>query len=352
MKRICGFAALAIMFFAGNVFAVELSFLTGDVSVIRGSASAGKLSPGFQLKENDLVKTGKKSSAKVSYKDGSEIVLSENSSVKIGKISDKGDAPAIVMGGSVSTKFSKIAKDSSGKRKVYTPTTVCAVRGTEFKVIVSDTAASRVELTEGSLEVYNPEGGSTIQAGTSVEADIAAPPVKSDKTQVSESEWSAAKDSEFDADVPERSSRFKKQNDGFKSRNKSNAEKIEELKREIISEKEKKDAAALDETGKELDKESEKIEDDYYQCDAATAAIDNIVNRFGKDKKKMRDEFDKMKRESNKVKDQIRRNYEAIQAVKESYRKAVEAIQAKYGSDKDKIKGDVDLQKVKPQINK
>jgi hypothetical protein len=352
MKRIGVLAALAVMFSAVGASAVELSFLTGDVKVLRGNVSAGKLTPGFALKENDLVKTGKKSSAKVSYKDGSEIVLSENSSVKIGKISDKGDAPAIVIGGSVSTKFSKIAKDSSGTRKVYTPTTVCAVRGTEFKVIVSDTAASRVELTEGTLEVYNPEGGNTIQAGTSVEADIAAPPVKSDKASVDEAEWAAAKESEFDADVPERSSKFKKQNDGFASRNKSNAQKIEELKREIISEKEKKDSSSLEETGKKLDQQTEKIEDDYYQCGASTAAIDNILGRFGSDKRKMRDDFEKLKRESNKVKDQIQRNYQAIQAVRESYRKALEAIKAKYDSDKGKIKGDVDLQKVKPQINK
>jgi hypothetical protein len=352
MKGFCGIAALVVVFFTGNVFAVELSFLTGDVKVMRGSSAAGKVAPGFVLKENDLIKTGKKSSAKVSYKDGSEIVLSENSSVKIGKISDKGDAPAVILSGNVSTKFSKIAKDSANKRKVYTPTSVCAVRGTAFIVIVSDTAASRVELSEGTLEVYNPDGGSTIEAGTSVEADIAVAPVKSDKASVSADEWSSSKDSEFDADVPERSSRFKKQNDGFASRNKTNAEKIEELKREIIREKEKKDSDALEETGKDLDKQSEKIEDDYYQCDASTNAIDNIVNRFGKDKKKMRADFEKLKRDSNKVKEQIQRNYQAILAVKESYKKALEAIKAKYSSDKEKIKGDVDLQKVKPQINK
>jgi hypothetical protein len=336
------------MFFAADIFAVEISFYVGDVSVVRGSEKITKLSQGEILKTNDIIKTGKKSTATVHYPDGSEIKLSENSAVKIGQVSEKG-APAIVQNGSVTSKFTKLSKDSSERRKIYTPTTVAAVRGTEFKVIVSDTAASRVELTEGTLDVYNPTGGSQIQAGTSVEADAAMAPVKSDKASVAESEWMEAKDSEFDADVPEKGKRFKQQTDDFSSRGERSKKKIDKLKRDISD---KKDREALEKTGDELDKEAETIEDDYYLSDASSQAIDRITNRFAQDKKKMRSDFEKLKRESNKVREQQRRNYEAVQAVKESYRKALEAIKAKYDEDKQKIKGDVDLNKVKPQINK
>lgn len=334
---------------AFNASAMDITFITGDVSITRGSQKITKIAVGDKLKENDVIKTGKKAAANIAYSDRSEIRMGENSSVKLGREEGNGDTPATVLGGSVSTKFNKLSKDS-GAKKVYTPSTVCAVRGTEFKVIVSDTAASRVELTEGTLDVYNPSGGGKIQAGTSMEANAGIAPVKSDPKPVSADEWSAAKDSEFDADVPQRSQRFKKQTEDFAASGEQSKKDMDKLKRDISEKKNDKDA--LEKTGEDLNKQSEKVEDNYYQSDAATSAIDKITNRFSQDKAKMRAEFEKLKRESNKVSEQQKRNFEAIQAVKESYKKAYEAIKNKFEQDKQNIKGNVDLNKVKPTFEK
>jgi hypothetical protein len=290
-----------------------------------------------------VINTGKQSFATVLYSDGSEVRMAENSSLAIGKIPEGSDsAPIVVLAGSITAKFTKLGKGET--KKVYTPTTVAAVRGTQFVVIVSDSAATRVELTEGSLDVHNPYGGKQIEAGTNMDVSVAAAPKEGDKAQKNPNEWKNQQDSEFDADVPERNGRFKTYLDDFSSRGSESKNKIDEMKKDLSQ---KKDKDGLEKTGQDLEKTNQTVEDDYYLGNAANAAIERIADRFARDKKDMRDAFQKLKRESNKVKEQQRRNYEAIQAVKESYRKSYDEIMGKQQDNKRKIFEGVDLDKVK-----
>jgi hypothetical protein len=328
-----------------NALAIEVSFSVGDVSITRGAEKITKIDAGTKLKANDVVNTGKKSFATVVYSDGSEISMAESSSLKIGKLVEGSDsAPIIVLAGAVTTKFAKLSKSDS--KKVYTPTTVAAVRGTQFTVIVSDSAASRVELTEGSLDVHNPYGGQQIQAGTNMDVSVASAPQEGDKARKNPDEWKSQQDSEFDADVPERSGKFKTYLNDFSSRGSESKNKIDGLKKDLSG---KKDKESLDKTGQELEKTNQSVEDDFYLGDASGTAIERLANKFANDKKNIRDAFQKLKQESNKVKEQQRRNYEAIQAVRESYKKAYDEIMGKQQENRRKILEGVDLNKVKPK---
>jgi hypothetical protein len=337
------FVAALLCVWGVNALAIEISFSVGDVVVNRGTEKIAKIDAGTKLKANDVINTGKKSFATVLYSDGSEVRMAENSSLKIGKITEGNDsAPILILAGSVTTKFAKLGKGET--KKVYTPTTVAAVRGTQFVVIVSDSAASRVELTEGSLDVHNPYGGKQIEAGTNMDVSVAAAPIEGDKVQKNPDEWKSRQDSEFDADVPERSGKFKTYLDDFSSRGTESKNRIDGLKKDLSG---NKDKDSLEKTGRELEKTNESVEDDYYLGDASGAAIEKIANRFANDKKDIRDAFQKLKQESNKVKEQQRRNYEAIQAVRESYKKAYDEIMGKQQENKRKILEGVDLNKVK-----
>jgi hypothetical protein len=177
-----------------------------------------------------------------------------------------------------------------------------------------------------------------------MDVSVAAAPQEGDKARKNPNEWKNQQDDEFDADVPERSSKFKTYLDDFSSRGTESKNKIDGLKKDIS---EKKDKESLEKTGQDLEKTNQSVEDDYYLGDAAGAAIERIINRFAKDKKSMHDAFLKLKQESNKVKEQQRRNYEAIQAVRESYKKAYDEIMGKHQENKRKILEGVDLDKVK-----
>ena len=346
MKKVLGLALLCI-FSSTGVYALEVKFMIGDVTVIRGGTKIASVNIGTAIRENDTVITGKKSTVTMAYADGSEIKMQESAKLIIGRMPKGSDAaPICVAAGAVTTRFAKIAKGSDARRSVYTPTTVCAVRGTEFDVYVSDGGDSRVDLTEGSLDVHNPYGGQQIEAGQNLEAGIAQSPAAA---QGDAAQWKADKDTQLSSDASGRGEAYDTYMKNFSSRGKANTKSIDGVGRKV---KAAKDSAALESSGKEIEGLAGSVEEDFYLSATAGAAIEAITDRFKSDKSDMYAKFLKLKEESNRVKDQLRCNYEAIQAVRESYRKAKDEIIGRQKEDAQKIKGAVDLQNVKPKIEK
>ena len=101
----------------------KLSFLVGEVQVIRGgSASKGTL--GQIVLDSDSVRTGPKSLCIINLKDGSQLKLDADSEIYIQKQTDV----LLNRGGA----FAKIEKQKGPQFKFRTKTSTMGVRGTEF----------------------------------------------------------------------------------------------------------------------------------------------------------------------------------------------------------------------------
>ena len=342
---VCTVTILAVIFiFAiNNGYSAQISFMAGDVKVIRDGK---EMKAQFQMKldSGDVLKTGKMAFADVSYEDGTLIKVKENSSVTIGSKSAEGSDALSVTGGLISAKFAKLQKGS--ERKVYTPTTVCAVRGTEFDVAVSESADSNIQLSEGALALLNPYGITSIKKNQNAEARVGSSPKLTKGGDLEE--WKAENESQLDNNPEKQSNAFEKYLQTFENRNKNASSDINRLEKN-------QNAAAtggkekMEKANAEIEDIHANVEDDMYLNAAANKSIDGILNRFAKDKKDMYDIFLKIKEESNKVLEQQKKNYEAIMAVKEAYKKAYEEIMKKHKDAIDKIKGSIDLEGVKPK---
>jgi hypothetical protein len=334
---------IVIILFAINGYAAQISFMAGDVKVTKGGKTSAAQ---FQMKldSGDILKTGKGAFADVSYEDGSIIKVKENSSVIIGNKSAQGSDSLSVTSGMVSAKFAKLQKDSACR--VYTPTTVCAVRGTEFNVAVSESADSKVQLTEGNLDILNPYGKIAIKENENAEVKVADAPAQSESGDLGQ--WKNENESNLDKNPEEKSDAFSQYVQDFQKRSESSSKNISDMeKKRSTAIKGGKDK--LEKANKDLESIENDVKDDLYLNSAANSSIDGILNRFQKDKKGMYNKFLKVKEESNKVMDQQKRNFKAIADVKAAYSKAYDDIMKKHKSGIDKIKGGYDKESVKPK---
>lgn len=131
--------------------AASLTLYTGDCYVWQKNKTTSA-DIGQSLYRGDSIKTGKDSKAEISFSDGTIIRLGEKSNFYIDR-ADSIRSFKLLVG-----KFwAKVAK-LTGKQKfqVESPTAVAGVRGTIFKVEVSDDSTSRIAVEEGQVEVHQP----------------------------------------------------------------------------------------------------------------------------------------------------------------------------------------------------
>ncbi len=341
-------SGLVFILTAVSGYGASVSFMLGDVKITRGGKTiTAELDK--KLLAGDMIKTGKDGIATVKYDDGSEVNIQKNSWVKIGDKAAEDKEFVSVVSGVIKAKFSKVSKGE--ERKVYTPTTVCSVRGTEFIVGVSEGADSQVALTEGKLDVGNPYGTTQIKENQKVEVDVAKAPAAQKGFELSMEDlmnWKANSDAEFQKDPEAKTDSFNDYINTLNQRSQDQTKQIDTLgkKNEDPSKLQKTD---IEKGTKEADKLANTATDDMFLCSATGNSIDGILNRYQKDKKDMYDKYLKIKAESNKVQEQQKKNYEAIMAVKAAYKKAYDEIMGKHKAYKDQIKGKIDLEKVKPK---
>lgn len=156
----CGIKQLGGIFL-GLFAATAWANPVGEVAALRGEASAIRqgqaraLSVGAKIEAGTEIRTGAQGRAKIKFVDGSVVILSDGSSLKV-------DGFAMGEGGKrKEAKFSldiglisqNVAPSEGGSWSVRTPTVVTAVRGTEFIIEVKPDTATDVSIQSGEVSV-------------------------------------------------------------------------------------------------------------------------------------------------------------------------------------------------------
>jgi len=326
-KLFSALAAISILAVVSSGYSMEISFLIGDVNYTR-SGKTSALAMNTALKPGDVVATGKKSLCTLKYRDGSNVEIRADSKIMVGNESVPGSDYISLISGMVHGKFVKMQKGGSGN-KVYTPTAVCAIRGTEFTIAASDSGDSRIQLEEGKLQIRNPYGKVNINESENTDIGIASRPRADRKAQKLES-WMDDKDREFEQNPESAGDRYGAYMDRLSDNSDTASKKVSEYDKNLMRNS-MRGKGNMEKANADIDNLDESLQDDMYLNNAARGALDGIISGFGEEKAELRGRFTQVKEECNKVAEQQRRNYEALRAVKEAYRKAYDEIVKKIG---------------------
>lgn len=335
---------LTALLVAAAAYPLQVTFLVGDVSLVREGKSI-KPDISARVLSGDMVVTGKGGLAVLSYADGSEIRVEQYSRIRIEGRSAEDSESIAVVSGLVKAKFAKLLKGS--ERKVYSPTTVCSVRGTEFAVGVSDGADSLVLMKEGKLDVYNPYGRVFLKDGQTAEGDLSEHPVLKEDAGVNLGDWKGKKDKELEENPAEKGNRFRDYMGTFSDRNTKASRDLNALNGEL-KKGGMRDRKKVEKNLDRMDHLRDTVEDDMILGATANTSLDGILLKFQKDKKEIYDNFLRVKEESNRVLEQQRRNHEELQAVREAYQKAYKEIMGTHKKRMEEIKGGMKKEKGSP----
>jgi len=314
MKKIVGAViATGFLLASGALHAVQIQMMLGDVKLERNK-KAVPVKTAADMKPNDFLVTGNKSIIVLSFETGDVLKINENSRVLLTESVLKNGGVTIVRG-SVEAKYEKISRDRASK--IYTPTSVAAVRGTEFSVTVSESGESLVKMKEGTVNVANPSGETNVSGTDGAEIKPGAKPGKSgvDKPE----DWKADKDSEFRENPGSNAAGFQSQLDIMKERSSRGTMDALKLQGEVQRARKPNQIEAA---GAKIDAAKQKAEDDLNINLASGAHIDAVLGEYGKAKAELLGEYQRVRDECNKVAEQQARNIEEINKVLEAYQKA------------------------------
>lgn len=310
-------------------YSMKVSFFLGSSTLTRNGKTV-KLQMGDIVSNGDIIKTAKNSVVELLYDDSSKITIKGDTIVQIGSrnINDSGNVA--VISGEVNGKFVKLKK---GVHKLGTPTTICAVRGTEFTMGVSKGGDSRIELTEGKLDVRNPYGKVELNEGYSVEADVAGEPV-SGENEGNIEEWQNARDESLNDNIEAQAQKYETHINNFGEESGKSAKELEELSESTKKAATKEDLAL---SGEKIINSESKIEENILMNEASKSSIENLMEDYSDKNAKIKDKFQSLAKKCNKVQEEQLKNYQAVQKVKEEYKKAYDNIMKKFKDDKTKI---------------
>ncbi len=324
---------VTVLLSAKCVFALEISFVVGDVVIERDGKQTLAV-VGMQLAQGDIVVTKNASITEFQFADKSTVRIFENTKVKVAAIQDKEENVSVI-NGVIKAKISKLQKGES--KKVYTPTTVCAIRGTEFFVAVSDSSNSRVNMEEGALALVNPYGEINIRGDEQATAELAQKPLL-DENPKNPEVWKNTADKDFVLEPEKFAASYEEYLGMLEQRSSMQSAEIEKFKQ---SSTKKKDSKKLEKDMSELETKVALIADDYFLGDCANAAVDHVLQSYKEKRQEIFNTFNKVKQQADKVVQQQKANYEAIMAIKEAYRKSYEEIKGKHKQSIEKIKEEV-----------
>ncbi|MCF8267180.1 MAG: FecR family protein [Ignavibacteriales bacterium] len=123
-----------------------------DVNFKRGESDWQNAKPGVTLLDHDVIKTGAKSLAVVSFLDGSVVRLRENSDLTIygNKAEKKLDKNVYIDKGAVGFD---VKKQEDEEFKFTTPTMVASIRGTSGSIEVGQDGFTMATLLTGLMEI-------------------------------------------------------------------------------------------------------------------------------------------------------------------------------------------------------
>lgn len=147
------FTAFTVGVNAQNLSAAKILSFQGSVQISRGATSRIQFKVNDTILTGDIVKTGAGSRLVLGLADGSQAIISENTTVEI---KDTSAAPRTIFNvirGKTRIRIEKMGGKPNPYR-VTTPTTVIAVRGTVFDVFVKGDR-TEVFVQEGEVSVSN-----------------------------------------------------------------------------------------------------------------------------------------------------------------------------------------------------
>jgi hypothetical protein len=156
------------------------TFVIGTVTLERAGEPARPLQHKEELTHGDVVKTGPDSLLVIQIGEYSVIKIESGTTVSMGLFLDKGNTQFYVDQGRMFSRVRNLSKESTFK--VYTKTSLAAVRGTEFSV-TSRKNESVVAVNDGSVAVETIVGRKAIKEEQTVENGKAAEVTDSIKTR-------------------------------------------------------------------------------------------------------------------------------------------------------------------------
>jgi len=328
IKTIAYLQAALILILPSAVYPVEISFFLGDVTLVRN----GKMNPvavGKKLQTGDLLKTGKGSFLEVSYPDGSKIKLNESSSATIGSRNIAGSDRVSLLSGTATGSIKKLLK---GSAKSYTPTIVCAVRGTEYTLTVSSGGDSRVDVTEGIVEIISPGGSATVGENGQLETPMGGKPSPS---RGSREEWKTNNDRDFEKNAAARSGRYDRQLKALDERTRETGNVIVSVQNAVAGADSRE---SLEKAGDLLNSASEKTEDDLLMNEALHRLARDIADSFQGRDPAVSERFRTIEKQSGLVAEQQKKNLASLQKIRDDYLKARDRILGTYKNKIDEIK--------------
>ena len=166
---------------------------------IKGEKKRKRLSINKVLPLNSIIETGKSSKVVLLLKGGSKVELDENSSIILNRsYLKKVHQSTSVIKGSVKFKIKKIFKDK--KFRVYTPTAVVGVRGTEYEIQIAPDGSIAVNVEEGIVEVETEKETAKLSKNQSCESSIERSTILVKKELKDMDEWKNRKEQEINRD--------------------------------------------------------------------------------------------------------------------------------------------------------
>ena len=232
-----------------------------------------------------------------------------------------------VVRGSLDAKYNKISR--AKRAKIFTPTTVASVRGTEFKVVVADNGESIVQMVEGKLDVQSPSGKINISGTDAAEILPGEEPIDVDDVDVDT--WKGERDSEFKKNPEYHVGAYSEQLKIIKERSDNLSNSVKE-KAALVNAKD----SSVD--VEEIAEQREDAEDDMNINKASTCLIDVVISEYAKSSKNISSEYQKLKTECNKVLEVQRKNLEEIDKILKAFEEKKAEIKDKHQSAIDEIK--------------
>ncbi|MCL2025204.1 MAG: FecR domain-containing protein [Leptospirales bacterium] len=325
MKKI---SVLFLFLFALIPFTVKgahVVFYMGQIEAVR-NAKKLPISNGAMLQSGDIITTGPKSILNIAYDDGSRVEILENTSIMIGADGVKNSSSVVLIFGSVKGKFAKLGKD----KKVYTSTTICAIRGTEFQISAGRDGSSRIDLQEGALAISNNYGFEDMKQGEKLEVELSKAPFKT-KRNISAEEWMNEKESELASDPEKKTDQFRVYIDDLSKDSKEKTKLVRSLPR-----------MPDEETEAQLAKTEDDAIDNLFISQALSLSLENLANDFKDyENKDVHKNFRRLKKEADALHKLRRKIYGDVQEVRLRHQEARKSILDKHNESKMKIKGNI-----------
>lgn len=157
---------MGLLLFPGAVFAQEklgsVTYLEGDVSMVRDGAQVDSIAIGADLQNFDLVKTGSDGLAELDVNSAQspritiKVSADTQFSVEMATIAGKQQTTLGIIGGSISLKAARLTGTQA--LSVKTDSAAMGVRGTEFDVTSPATGDVLVTCDEGEVVVTDDQG--------------------------------------------------------------------------------------------------------------------------------------------------------------------------------------------------